>query len=88
MTDFSTWSRENLEALAADLADENRALRADLKTAMVGWRWAALKPPAPIMGAAFVESLLREGGGPAFAVLPRDLDQLDGGVAEGVSARG
>ena len=87
MTDYSTWDRQTLEALARDLADDNLALRADLRTAMVGWRWAALSAPAPIMRPEFVEGLLREGSGPALAVLPGDLDQLDGGVAEGVSAR-
>lgn len=76
MTDFSTWNRKTLEEFAAQANDENRALRADLKLAIAGWRWAAVKPPAPIMGAAFVESLLREGGGPAFKVLPGEGDQL------------
>lgn len=59
MTDFSTWTRENLERFAADAASQNRTLRADLDTALAGWRWAALSAPAPIMRPEFVDALLR-----------------------------
>ena len=64
MTDFSTWDRQVLEHLAAELTEENAQLRADLKEALLGWRWAAITVPAPIMTAAFVNSLLKETHGP------------------------
>lgn len=38
MANFTLWSRENLERLAAELTDENAQLRADLRTALDAYR--------------------------------------------------
>lgn len=38
MADFARWDRETLERLAAELADENRGLRADLRAALDAYR--------------------------------------------------
>ncbi len=92
MTDLSTWDRAVLEELAAELNAENAQLRADLKEALLGWRWAAVTAPAPIMTAAFVDGLLRalgsndasERGEPALMVLARRVDQLEAGGPKGV----
>lgn len=40
MADFSTWSRENLEAIARDAVDDNRVLREDNKMLLAAWRKA------------------------------------------------
>lgn len=37
-TDFSTWDRSTLERFAREAADENRELRADLRTALDAYR--------------------------------------------------
>ncbi len=37
-TDFSTWQRETLERFAREVADENLQLRADVRTALDGYR--------------------------------------------------
>jgi hypothetical protein len=39
-TDFTLWSRENLEAFARQAADENLVLRADNKALHEAWRQA------------------------------------------------
>ena len=39
-TDFKTWDRNTLEQFARQSADENVALKADLKTALTAWREA------------------------------------------------
>lgn len=36
--DFTQWSREGLETLARELADENQQLREDNKTLLSAWR--------------------------------------------------
>jgi len=38
MANFTLWSRENLERLAAELTDENAQLRADLRTVLDAYR--------------------------------------------------
>ncbi|MBW8463689.1 hypothetical protein [Acidovorax sp.] len=38
MANFTLWSRENLERLAAELYDENTQLRADLRAALDAFR--------------------------------------------------
>ena len=40
MADFSTWSRENLESIARDAVEENKALREDNKMLLAAWRKA------------------------------------------------
>jgi hypothetical protein len=44
-TDFSNWSRRTLEQFARQAADENLALRHDLKLALEAWREAVKKAP-------------------------------------------
>jgi hypothetical protein len=36
--DFSVWDRKTLEQFARDAADENAALKADLKLLLAAWR--------------------------------------------------
>ena len=38
MANFTLWSRDNLERLAAELTDENTQLRADLRAALDAYR--------------------------------------------------
>lgn len=38
MTDFSTWSRENLERFAQEASDELQILRDELKAALKAYR--------------------------------------------------
>lgn len=38
MANFALWSRENLERFAAEVAEENRRLRADLRAALNAYR--------------------------------------------------
>ena len=38
MANFTLWSRENLERLAAELTEENIQLRADLRAALDAYR--------------------------------------------------
>ncbi|WP_395026553.1 hypothetical protein [Comamonas odontotermitis] len=42
-TDFSTWQRETLERFAREVADENLQLRADVRTALNGYRREVLQ---------------------------------------------
>ena len=37
-TDFSTWDRKTLEQFAREIADENAALKTDLKLLLAVWR--------------------------------------------------
>lgn len=37
-TDFTQWSRENLERIAREAVDENKQLREDNKVLLTAWR--------------------------------------------------